>query len=151
MIYILLVWFWEDASIKIAKEKEIFRNMNSDDICKTLDVAELGYASSSIRNLIGIIAGISTLQWFVEQSARIDPTMPTGIGSLIGLVLGFYFIFLGSAILLGIMYYRSGVHELFVNNLRLTILQTNKEREKQGKEFWIYYQGFFFGITFVKG
>ena len=91
------------------------------------EIVKLWPASDSIRNLIALFASFSALSWFAEDI----PADYTAASLLIGLI----FATSGIAILMGTMYYRSGVHEEVVNDLRGYIRSKNEEARISGKTY----------------
>ncbi len=125
-IYFVWVWVWRDAELKIASVAISSKGRGSKDT-PVSEVIKLWSASDSIRNLIALFASFSALSWFAENI----PADYTATALLIGLI----FATSGIAILMGTMYYRSGVHEEVVNNLREYIKRKNEEARINGKTY----------------
>ena len=93
------------------------------------EIRRLWSASSGLRALIGLIVSFSAILWLVDAVISFNISNPT--------LLDFIYIWIiditlfsthpGVIILLSVMYYRSGIHEEFVNNLRSFILRKNQE------------------------
>lgn len=127
-IYFVWVWVWQDAELKIALITVSSKGRTSEDI-PVNEITKLWPASTSIRNLIALLASFSALTWLTENI----PADITATALLIGLI----FATSGIAILMGTMYYRSGVHEEFVNVLREYIQKRNQEARSSGEEYSI--------------
>jgi hypothetical protein len=112
---------WEDAGLKIATVK------TSGDSSRE-DFETVWYAGESIRKIIALLAGFSAILWFVEQ-LDLEDVSATAFAFVVLLIL--IFLTGGVAILMGTMYYRSGVHADFVNNLRGFIKEKNEEKKEK--------------------
>lgn len=130
MCYFLIVWILEDVGIKIVKVNQNPRR-NGSERGDTNETDELSSLSSSIRNLIGLFAGISTISWIAEQMNITGSGSSVELIGSIAVIFAFLVMYSGPGLLMGVMYYRSGVHEEFVNDVRKFILEKNKEEERR--------------------
>ncbi|MFX0183584.1 MAG: hypothetical protein ACFE95_10930 [Candidatus Hodarchaeota archaeon] len=122
-IYFTWVWVWEDAGLKVASLKTPKGTSEK-------DFETVWLAGEAIRKIIALLAGFSAIMWFVEQ---FDPGDAPATAMAFGWLLILIFLTGGVAILMGTMYYRSGIHTDFVNNLREYIKKKNEE--DLGKEY----------------
>ena len=125
-VYFVWVWVWQDAELKIALITVSSKGRTSEDT-PVSEITKLWPASTSIRNLIALLASFSALAWFSENI----PVDITATALLIGLI----FATSSIAIIMGTMYYRSGVHEEFVNDLREYIRIKNQEARTSVKDY----------------
>ncbi len=110
-IYFVMAWTFRDAKVKVI----------------TPGKNEVVTVHGSIHNMMLLLVGFSSLTWLAEKSQEIDPT--SGMGGIIGAIsflVMFFFLMGGTAIYMGVMYYRSGAHEGLVNHIRQYI------RDNQG-------------------
>jgi hypothetical protein len=136
--YFSLVWVWEDSELKIARVILSSKGKNVDGT-SIREIKELWLASTALRNLIAFLAGVSAVTWLAEQITSIAAERGTPIETITGLSLlvGLMFLTSGSAILMGTMYYRSGIHEGFVNNFRNHIKIKNNAAKAKNKQYSI--------------
>lgn len=115
-LYFTTVWVWEDAEIKIAKWTISSKG-------DATEISELILASRSLRNLITFFVGFNTILWIIDLDAEISGSSDyiSRIGTIIIIFLAIFGTSGGITVLMGVMYYRSGVHEYLVNELRLFI------------------------------
>jgi len=109
--YYPIVWSWYDAEIKIADWRESSKG-------KSREVTQLYYAANSLRNIISIFAGFNAVSWVYNLENNILGERGSAFGAVIGTFLVLFIFIGGIGIFQGIMYYRSGIHEIFVNELR---------------------------------
>ena len=88
---------------------------------------------------LAFLAGVSAVSWLAEQITSIAAERGTPIETITGLSLlvGLMFLTSGSAILMGTMYYRSGIHEEFVNNFRNHLKIKNNTAKAKNKQYSI--------------
>jgi hypothetical protein len=122
------VWVWEDAGLKIATQKP-HRHESTQ-----LEISTVWLASESIRNIVIFLAGFSAIVSITEQFNPSD-VPATAVALLILVIL--IFLTGGLAILMGVMYYRSGIHEEFVNHLRNAVKTKNQEASAAGRNYTI--------------
>ncbi len=122
IFYFTWIWVWEDAELKILSLKKSSKGTSS--IRKFEDkVSEMWPASTSVKKFIGLFAGFSAITWLAENFAleiagSVSYTGFDFYGYLIGLIIALIVFITGPSIFMGVMYYRSGSHEILVNNLR---------------------------------
>ena len=126
-IYFSWVWVWDDAELKVAKAKI---SSGSNETQKIKETTLLVPVSDSVKRLFTYLFGISSIIWLVDVASaqNIKNTISPGTLGIIELMLLAFFFTGVSTIFMGIMYYRSGVHEFLVNKLRTDI----KEMYLQG-------------------
>ena len=126
-IYFSWVWVWDDAEIKVAKAKI---STGSQDIVKIKETTLLVPVSNSIKRLFTYLFGLSSIIWLVDMASThgsLANRLPAGTSGIIVLMIVAFFFTGISTIFMGIMYYRSGVHEFLVNQLRNDIKQAYLE------------------------
>ncbi|MFX0065930.1 MAG: hypothetical protein ACFFC7_27510 [Candidatus Hermodarchaeota archaeon] len=123
LLYFTLIWVWEDANVMIASIDPTSGEKQQSEIRR------LWSASSGMKALIGLIVSFSAIIWLVDAVLVFNIPNPTLFDFVyIWIVdITLFSTHLGVVILLSIMYYRSGIHEEFVNNLRRFILRKNQE------------------------
>ena len=121
-IYFVWVWVWDDAELKVAKIKISTGSEGEEHIKETTLLIPV---SNSIKRLFTYLFGVSSIIWVVDISSNptITNHIPAGIAGIISLMVIAFFFTGVSTIFMGIMYYRSGVHEFLVNKLRSEIKQ----------------------------
>ena len=120
-------WVWDDAEIKVAKAKI---SSASQDVMKIKETTLLIPVSNSIRRLFTYLFGLSSIIWLVDMASThgsLTNKLPAGTSGIIVLMIVAFFFTGISTIFMGIMYYRSGVHEFLVNQLRNDIKQAYLE------------------------
>ena len=140
-IYFSIVWVWRDAEIKVLRQyNDLTKSINQN--CYEPDM--IWFASSAMKNLAGLLFGFPAVLWLGDKAMELRGESS---GAFVGFFISFlilYIIFIISAgpiILMGIMYYRSGVHEYFVNNLRDYIKEQNQKNTQYSVKI---------GSTYVK-
>lgn len=124
-IYFVWVWTWEDAEIKVAKAKISTGSQSESQIKETTLLVP---ASNSIRRLFSYAFGLTPIIWLVDKmsNSTVENFKATGFVGM-AIIIALAFVFTGiSTIFMGIMYYRSDVHEELVNKLRKEIKELNK-------------------------
>lgn len=112
--YFVWVWVWEDAELKMKRTRV-------SSITAEPEILRSWEAADSVRNLVGLVVGIPSLVWVADKATSDEFSGSNGAGGLTGAIvlMVVFFIFTGGpSILMGVMYYRSGVHEEFVNLFR---------------------------------
>ena len=90
----------------------------------TLGLKFLQTMYSGAQRLFTYVFGLSSIIWVVDVASthgQLQNRLPAGTAGLVVLMLVAFFFTGISTIFMGIMYYRSGVHEYLVNKLRKEI------------------------------
>lgn len=128
-IYFSIVWVWRDAEIKVIRQ---YSNKNKSKNQNYYDPDMIWFASTAIKNLAGLLFGFPAVLWLGDKAMELSGE---SMGASAGFVISFFVLYIifiissGPIILMGIMYYRSGIHEYFVNNLRNYIKEQNQKNE----------------------
>ena len=136
-IYFTWVWVWRDAELKIAITKKSTKGVTpiGEPVVET---EELFHASSSIANLFGIAFGIPSIAWlagiYAESFKQNTGQFYFGYSILVIIIILFIWFTSGIVIFMGVMYYRSGVHEELVNDLRQYIKRNYQKGEETDKD-----------------
>ena len=128
-IYFVWVFVWQDAELKVAKTK-ISTASKYRDGQEIVETTRLTLASDSITRMFSLLFGVPIILWLVAENARTPPQdFISEMSGLLGILIVF-FIFTGMTIIfMGVMYYRSGVHEDLVNKLRNHVIEMNKGKD----------------------
>lgn len=124
LLYFTLIRAWEDANVMVASVRQ---NLEENEIRKLWSI------SSGMRTLIGIIVSFSAILWLIDEVLLFNIPNPTPFDFLYVWIVDItlFSTHPGIVIFLSVMYYRSGIHEEFVNKLRSFIFQKNQEPPRE--------------------
>lgn len=121
------VWklVWEDAELKIAKTK-ISTASKLNEGKDIIETTVLFKASDSVTRLFALVFGLPTIIWLVDKAA--EGKFTGGNVGLFILIVGAFILTGLTTLFMGIMYYRSGIHEELVNKFRNEIYELNTKK-----------------------